>query len=95
MAGSPASGGSGKLGSCCATMSDAMTTSDFEPLITVGDDEVLYISVGLVNTEDAQPGLVEFPMLYCPFCGASVQSAEEVERRTGHPPVAPTGVRRS
>jgi hypothetical protein len=93
MAGNPANGSAARFGSCCPTLADAMATSDFEPLVTIGDDDVLYVSVGLVNTEDAQPGLVEFPMLYCPFCGAAVQSAADVERKTGHPTVAPASGR--
>ncbi|HRD77818.1 MAG TPA: hypothetical protein PK264_18085 [Hyphomicrobiaceae bacterium] len=85
----PADGEQGRppLGTCCSTMADAIGSPDFEPLISIGDDDgVLYISVGLVNTEDTKPGLVEFPLLFCPFCGTAVQTDSEIEQRTGHAP---------
>jgi hypothetical protein len=73
----------GKFGTCCAELKDAISGEEFEPLITVGDDEVLYMSVGLIDLEDEEPGMVDHPMFFCPFCGARVQTAEEVTAKAG------------
>jgi hypothetical protein len=72
------------FGSCCAELKDAMSGEEFEPLLTVGDDGVLYMSVGLVDLqEEDEPGMVDHPMFYCPFCGTKLQSVEEVRAKTG------------
>ncbi len=53
-------------------------------LLTVGDDGVMYMSVGLVDLEDEdEPGMVDHPMFYCPFCGTELQTVEEVRAKTG------------
>ena len=58
------------FGSCCAELKDAMSGEEFEPLITVGDDGVLYMSVGLIDLEqEDEPGMVDHPLFFCPFCG--------------------------
>ena len=51
-----------------------MSGNEFEPLITVGEDGVLYMSVGLVELEDDEPGMVDHPLFFCPFCGKRVQT---------------------
>ena len=72
------------FGNCCAELKDAMSGEEFEPLLTVGDDGVMYMSVGLVDLEDEdEPGMVEHPMFYCPFCGTELQTVEEVRAKTG------------
>jgi hypothetical protein len=72
------------FGSCCAELKDAMSGEEFEPLITVGDDGVLYMSVGLIDLEqENEPGMVDHPLFFCPFCGASLQTVEEVRAKTG------------
>ena len=72
------------FGSCCEMLKDAMSDHDFDPLITVGEDDgVLYLSVGLIDVEEEQPGSVEFPLYYCPFCGTQVQTPDEVDAKTG------------
>jgi len=77
------SGGGGGFGSCCAELQDAMSGEEFEPLLTVGDDGVLYMSVGLVDLEDEEPGMVDHPVFFCPFCGTQLQTDEEVRAKTG------------
>jgi hypothetical protein len=72
-----------KFGSCCEELAEAMSGEEFEPLITVGDDGVLYMSVGLVELEDDEPGMVDHPVFFCPFCGKGVQTAEDVKAKTG------------
>ncbi len=70
------------FGSCCTELKEAMTGEDFEPLITEGSDDVLYMAVGLIDLEeDDQPGMVDHPMFFCPFCGTRLQTAEEVQAK--------------
>lgn len=74
----------GNFGKCCGELKDAISGEEFEPLITVGEDGVLYMSVGLIDLEDEEPGMVDHPMFFCPFCGAKVQTPEEVQAKAGH-----------
>lgn len=73
----------GNFGSCCSELKDAMSGEEFEPLITEGDDGVLYMSVGLVELEEEEPGMVDHPVFFCPFCGKGLQTQEEVKAKTG------------
>lgn len=79
MAGSEAAGG---FGSCCTELNEAMSGEEFEPLITVGEDGVLYMSVGLVELEEEEPGMVDHPIFFCPFCGKRLQTPEEVRAKS-------------
>ena len=45
------------FGSCCEELKEALEGGDFEPLITVGQDEVIYMTVGLVDLDEEEPGL--------------------------------------
>jgi hypothetical protein len=76
-----ASGGT-NFGTCCAELKEAMSGDEFEPLITVGEDDVLYMSVGLVELEDEEPGMVDHPIFFCPFCGKRLQTQDEVRAKT-------------
>ncbi|MEO1205129.1 MAG: hypothetical protein AAFV45_02245 [Pseudomonadota bacterium] len=70
------------FGSCCMELQEAIQAEDFEPLITLGPDDVLYISVGLMDLEDEdEPGMVDHPIFFCPFCGTSLQSRDEVQAK--------------
>jgi hypothetical protein len=72
------------FGSCCAELKDAMSGEEFEPLLTVGDDGVLYMSVGLIDLEqEEEPGMVDHPIFFCPFCGKGLQTVDEVRAKTG------------
>ncbi len=73
----------GTFGSCCEELKDAMSGEEFEPLITLGDDGVLYMSVGLVELDEDEPGMVDHPVFFCPFCGQGLQTPEEVKEKTG------------
>lgn len=75
--------GGGEFGSCCEELQEAMSGEEFEPLITVGDDGVLYMSVGMVELEDDEPGMVDHPIFFCPFCGTGLQTPEDVKAKTG------------
>ncbi|MEL7048250.1 MAG: hypothetical protein AAFO75_04675 [Pseudomonadota bacterium] len=68
------------FGSCCTELNEAIQAEDFEPLITLGPDGILYMSVGLIELEDEEePGIVDHPVFFCPFCGTKVQSREDVQ----------------
>jgi hypothetical protein len=69
------------FGSCCKELQEAMSGNEFEPLIAVGEDGVLYLSVGLIELETDEPGMVDHPLFFCPFCGKRVQTAEEVHAK--------------
>lgn len=68
-----------KFGGCCEELKEAIAGEDFEPLITVGDDGILYMAVGLIELEDEEPGMVDHPVFFCPFCGTKVQDADVVK----------------
>lgn len=73
----------GKFGSCCDGLKDALAGEDFEPLLAVDEDGVLYMSVGLLETEaEDEPNMVDHPVFFCPFCGTKLQTPEEVDAKT-------------
>lgn len=76
-------GGNDTFGSCCAELQEAMSGGEFEPLIAVGEGGVLYMSVGLIEMEDEEPGLIDHPVFFCPFCGTRLQTEEEVRAKSG------------
>jgi len=66
------------FGSCCGTLKELLTTKEFAPLIEVGDDGILYMSVGIVDSgKEDEDGMVDFPVFYCPFCGTQLQEQDE------------------
>jgi len=73
----------GRFGTCCEELREAMSGEDFEPLITVGPEGVLYMSVGLIDIDEDEPGMVDHPMFFCPFCGTKLQTPDEVRALTG------------
>jgi hypothetical protein len=70
-----------RFGSCCSELKEALEGDGFEPLVTVGADDILYLSVGLVELEDEEPGIVDHPLFFCPFCGTKLQTPEEVKAK--------------
>ena len=72
-----------KFGNCCTSLKEAMSGEDFEPLIQVGDDGVLYMSVGMVEMDENEPGMMDHPIFFCPFCGTKLQTPEEVDAKSG------------
>ena len=71
------------FGGCCEELKEAMSGEEFEPLIGVGSDGILYMSVGLVEMEDEEQGMVDHPVFFCPFCGKGLQTSEEVQLKSG------------
>lgn len=73
--------GASNFGSCCAELQEALDGQDFEPLITIGNDDILYMSVALIEMEGEEPGIVDHPLFFCPFCGTKLQDSEEVKAK--------------
>ena len=74
-----------KFGSCCEELKEALEGGDFEPLITVGHDSVIYMTVGLVDLEEEEPGLVDHPLFFCPFCGTNCRLRKKSGQRRAAP----------
>lgn len=76
--------GDGSFGSCCEELKEAMSGENFDPLITVADTGVLYMSVGVIDMDDDdEPGMLDHPVYFCPFCGTKLQTPEDVIAKTG------------
>lgn len=72
------------FGSCCTELKEAIEGDDFDPFITVGPDGLIYLTVGMIDLDDDdEPGFVDHPLFFCPFCGTKLQTAEDVRARTG------------
>jgi hypothetical protein len=72
-----------KFGGCCEIMKDILESEDFEPLVAEDENGVLYMSIGLVETEqEDEPNMVDHPVFFCPFCGTKLQAPEEVDSKT-------------
>jgi hypothetical protein len=76
-------GGTDTFGSCCNELKETMSGGDFEPLITVGEGGILYMSVGLIEMDDEEPGMIDHPVFFCPFCGTRLQTVDEVRAKSG------------
>ena len=73
----------GKFGGCCEIMKDVLESEEFEPLLAEDEAGILYMSIGLVETEqEDDPNMVDHPVFFCPFCGTKLQSPEEVDAKT-------------
>ncbi|CFX10861.1 conserved protein of unknown function [Candidatus Filomicrobium marinum] len=70
------------FGSCCEELQEVMSGEDFDPLITLAEDGILYMSVGLIDGDSDDPGMVDHPVFFCPFCGTQLQTAEEVQAKS-------------
>ena len=51
------------------------------PCLTVGPNEIIYMTIGLVAQEGDETALVDHPLFFCPFCGTKLQTEEEVEAK--------------
>lgn len=67
------------FGKCCEELKEAIAGDDFEPLIAVGPEGILYMAVGMIELEDDEPGMVDHPLFFCPFCGTKLQDPETVK----------------
>jgi len=64
------------FGSCCSDLSSAMAEPP-NSMFRVEGNGVLYLSVGYVMTENG-PGWFDQAVLFCPFCGAQLQTRESI-----------------
>jgi hypothetical protein len=73
----------GNFGNCCENLKDAMQGEDFEPLIAVDDDGILYMSVGLLGLdgEEHEANTIDYPIFFCPFCGTKLQTPEQIDAK--------------
>jgi hypothetical protein len=71
-----------EFGSCCAELKEVLQAEEFDPLIAVGEDGVLYFSVGLMEMDDGEANMIDHPVFFCPFCGTNVQTLEDVEAKS-------------
>ena len=56
----------------------AVLEPEFSPLIEIGEDGVLYMSVGIAEGEkEDDEGMVDYPVFFCPFCGTQLQEQDE------------------
>jgi hypothetical protein len=67
---------SGKFGTCCKDLADAMTLPP-EKFFRVEENGVLYFTVGYMPT-DQGPGFYDQAVIFCPFCGKQLQSKEAI-----------------
>ena len=74
--------GKGEFGSCCEDLKDILAADEFDPLIAVGDDGVLYMSVGMLDADDGEANVVDHPVFFCPFCGTPLQTQDEVDAKS-------------
>lgn len=82
--------GGGGFGSCCNDLKEVMAGEEFEPLVTVGDNGVLYMSVGIIDEGDEGGGMIDHPVFFCPFCGSKLQSEDDVRAKGGFDDEAPS-----
>ena len=74
--------GSSRFGSCCEAMKEILETKDFDPLVAVGDDDILYMSIGMLGAEGGEANVIDHPVFFCPFCGTEVQTEAEVDAKS-------------
>ena len=76
-----------EFGSCCHDLKDAMSKPP-NSLFRVTEQGVLYLTVGYVKT-DRGLGWFDQALLFCPFCGKSLQSREEIRTKSSAPTTGP------
>jgi hypothetical protein len=69
------------FGTCCNELKEALAGQGFEPLFVVGEDGILYMSVGELLMDENHLSYVEHPVFFCPFCGTKLQSRDEIMAR--------------
>lgn len=67
------------VGECCEDLRKAMHDPP-SPLIRVEVDGTLFMAIGYART-DRGVGWFDHAVIFCPFCGARVQTVEEIKLR--------------
>jgi hypothetical protein len=70
------------FGDCCKDLADAMHQPP-NSFFFVGDNGVLYLSTGYVQTEDGA-GFFDHAVHFCPFCGSELQTRDEISKSAAH-----------
>ena len=65
-----------RFGTCCDDLRQAMHPGK-NSMFSV-DDGILFLNIAIVPMKDAT-GWFTKPVKFCPFCGASLQSAEDIQ----------------
>jgi hypothetical protein len=60
-------------------MQDARSAGT-ESFFRIEDNGVMYLTVGMVMTEQG-PGYFDQAVLFCPLCGTTLQTKEEIARK--------------
>ncbi len=66
--------------SCCKDMADSLALR--QPLIRRNDTGLWLVSIGYSNIDGAC-AWADFPLLFCPYCGAEAQARPDVRARNG------------
>jgi hypothetical protein len=77
--GKPAMQNDTKLGSCCKSMTGAMSFPGERHFFL--EDGVFRLIVGRAKLTDGREAVAADNVYFCPFCGASLQSPDEVKAR--------------
>jgi hypothetical protein len=70
-----------EFGSCCRDLRAALTEVP-KSLFHVSPEGVLYVSVGMAETEDGV-GWFDQAVIFCPFCGQRLQDKAEIASAAG------------
>jgi hypothetical protein len=68
------------FGTCCKDFHDAMNHPP-NSMFRVDENGVLYLAVGYQVTEEG-PAWFDQAVLFCPFCGADLQTRDEISSRS-------------
>ena len=68
-----------EFGSCCNDLREAIAAPPNSFFIT-NEKGILYLTVGFAQT-DRGPGWFDQAVLFCPFCGAPLQTKEEIAKK--------------
>lgn len=66
-----------EFGTCCKDLEHAMNEAP-NSFFRVESNGVLYLTVGYIQTEQG-PGFFDQAVLFCPFCGAQLQTLEMIK----------------
>jgi hypothetical protein len=66
-----------KLGECCKALNDALTVPHKSHFFEE-DSGIYYVTIGAVQV-DGETAWLDQALRYCPFCGASVQTDEQIQ----------------
>ena len=71
-----------RFGQCCDDLQETLT-GDFNRLFHIDERNVLRVAVGYVFVEGGQVGWFDNALLFCPFCGAELQTRPEIAASVG------------